>query len=287
MRGERIFVPDLLEGRAALVTGGGSGIGFGIAGCLAAHGADVCIASRDLEKLEEAAAELEAEHGRRALPLRLDVRDPDSVEAAVERAAEELGSLDVLVNNAAGNFYCASEELSQGGWEAVVETDLHGTFYCSRAAFPHLKASGAGRIVNISMTLHYRGWPKMAHATAAKAGVDALTRTLALEWAEHGIRVNAVAPGPVPTEGVREAFRTPGEEADAGEGSDDGEPPEGRHSPTFADRAVPLGRLGEPEDVGRMVTYLCSPGGDWITGALLVVDGGEWLQKVGMAPPGS
>ena len=296
----RIFVPDLLEGRAALVTGGGSGIGRGIAGSLLAHGADVCIASRDLEKLEAAASELEAEHGGRVLPLRTDVREPDRVEETVGRAAAELGGLDVLVNNAAGNFYCASEELSRGGWEAVVETDLHGTFYCSRAAFPHLKAAGEARIVNVSMTLHYRGWPKMAHATAAKAGVDALTRTLALEWAEHGIRVNAVAPGPVPTEGVREAFRAPdGEEKEAADGSDgggSGEPagdegaeasPGGRHSPAFADRAVPLGRLGTPDDVGRMVTYLCSPGGDWITGAVMVVDGGEWLQKVGMAPPGA
>ena len=290
---ERIFVPDLLDGRAALVTGGGSGIGRGIAGRLLATGADVCIASRDLEKLEAAAGELEAEHGGRVLPLRLDVREPETVGETVDRAADALGSLDILVNNAAGNFYCASEELTPGGWEAVVETDLHGTFYCSQAAFPHLRAAGSGRIVNVSMTLHYRGWPGMAHATAAKAGVDALTRTLALEWAEHGIRVNAVAPGPVPTEGVREAFRAPdggstggdgGDEVGHEEGTDGGG---GRHSDAFAESAVPLGRLGSPADVGRMVTYLCSPGGDWITGAIMVVDGGEWLQKVGMAPPGA
>jgi len=290
---DRIFIPDLLDGRGALVTGGGSGIGRGIAGRLLAHGADVCIASRNLEKLEAAADELEAEHGDRVLPLRLDVREPETVGEAVDRAAGELGTLDILVNNAAGNFYCASEELTPGGWEAVVETDLHGTFYCSQAAFPHLRAAGSGRIVNVSMTLHYRGWPGMAHATAAKAGVDALTRTLALEWAEHGIRVNAVAPGPIPTEGVREAFRAPGGDSASGEGGDDVRDEEGasgeggRHSDAFAESAVPLGRLGAPEDIGRMVTYLCSPGGDWITGAIMVVDGGEWLQKVGMAPPGA
>jgi peroxisomal 2,4-dienoyl-CoA reductase len=314
---ETIFAPDLLEGRAALVTGGGSGIGYGIAGCLAAVGARVCIASRDLEKLEEAAAALEEEHGREVLPLATDVRDPERVRETVDRAAEELGSLDVLVNNAAGNFYCPTEELSPGGWKAVVETDLYGTFYASRAAFPHMRDAGWGRIVSISMTLHYRGWPMMAHATAAKAGIDGLTRTLALEWAEHGINVNAVAPGPIPTEGVREAFRTAGDDDDgpgngggdrgdgagaaeagaaeaAGEaavgeaaGSDGGPTPGARATGRFAEKAIPVGRLGRPEDIGRMVTYLASPGGDWITGAIFVVDGGEWLQKVGMTPDGA
>lgn len=274
-----LFVPDLLEGRAALVTGGGSGIGYGIAGCLARAGASVCIASRDLSKLEEAAGELEREHGRPVLPLATDVRDPERVRETVNRAAAELGSLDILVNNAAGNFYCATEELTPGGWKAIVETDLYGTFYASQAAFPHMRERGWGRIVSISMTLHYRGWPQMAPATAAKAGVDALTRTLALEWAEHGLTVNAVAPGPIPTEGVKRAFRK-----EDGEGKDVGPFAEGRASEAYARWGIPVGRPGRPEDVGRMVTYLCSPGGDWITGAILVVDGGEWLQNPTPSP---
>jgi peroxisomal 2,4-dienoyl-CoA reductase len=286
----RIFAPDLLDGRVALVTGGGSGIGYGIARELAAAGARVAIASRDLEKLEEAAAELEEETGGTVLPLTTNVREPEAVEETVDRAAGELGGLHVLVNNAAGNFYCPAEELSPGGWKAVVETDLDGTFYCSRAAFPHMRDAGWGRIVSVSMTLHYRGWPNMAHATAAKAGVDALTRTLALEWAEHGIRVNAVAPGPIPTEGVKEAFGMGdgsggGEDDDAAGGADGPEHAgAARHGPGFAEAAIPLGRLGHPRDIGRMVTYLCSPGGDWITGAIFVVDGGEWLQKVSGIP---
>lgn len=301
-----IFAPGLLEGTTALVTGGGSGIGYGIAGCLARAGARVCIASRDREKLEGAAGRLEEEHGRQILPLTTDVRDPDRVRETVDRAADELGSLDVLVNNAAGNFYCPTEELTPGGWKAVVETDLYGTFYASQAVFPHMSDAGGGRIVSISMTLHYRGWPMMAHATAAKAGVDGLTRTLALEWAEHGITVNAVAPGPIPTEGVKEAFGSPGG-GDGGGGAADGGGPGGdggggsaggtddaaadpsagaRAAGLFAEKAIPLGRLGRPEDIGRMVTYLASPGGDWITGAIFVVDGGEWLQKTGMAPGG-
>lgn len=298
-----LFPRDLLAGRVALVTGGGTGIGRGITACLLRYGADVAIAARDLDRLEEAAGELEAEHGGTVLPLRTDVREPETVTETMDRAAAELGGLHVLVNNAAGNFYCPSEELSPGGWQAVVETDLHGTFYCSQAAFPHMKEAGWGRIVSISMTLHYRGWPRMAHATAAKAGVDGLTRTLALEWAEHGINVNAVAPGPVPTEGVRKAFADPGEDTpdlfgsgeggradgpgeEGSPGSSRGDDPSGapglRAAREYARRAIPAGRLGRPADIGHMVTYLCSPGGDFITGAVMVVDGGENLSRVGM-----
>lgn len=300
-----LFPRDLLSGRVALVTGGGTGIGYGISSCLLRYGADVAIAARDRERLQSAASELEAAHGGTVLPLRTDVREPDRVEETVDRAAAELGGLHVLVNNAAGNFYCPSEELSPGGWAAVLETDLSGTFYCSQAAFPHMKAAGWGRIVSISMTLHYRGWPRMAHATAAKAGVDGLTRTLAQEWAAHGINVNAVAPGPVPTEGVRQAFADPGEdtpdpfdgdgpETGSGEGDADGAggeadggpaaPPGLRAARDYARRAIPVGRLGRPADIGHMVTYLCSPGGDFITGAIMVVDGGENLTKVGKQP---
>lgn len=265
-----IFAPDLLAGRAALVTGGGSGIGFGIASRLALAGASVAIASRNLERLEEAAERLRgAVPGAAVLPVEADVRDPESIGAAVRRTAGELGSLDILVNNAAGNFYCPTQDLSPNGWRAVVETDLYGTFYGCRAAFPIMRAQGGGRIVSTSMTLHYRGWPMMAHATAAKAGVDALTRTLALEWAPYGIRVNAVAPGPIPTEGVRKAFAAPPEDAPDLFGE--------RAAGAYAARFIPAGRLGTPEDIGNMVAYLASPAGDWITGAVFVVDGGESL----------
>ena len=267
-----VFVEGLLENRVALVTGGGSGIGFGIAGCLARYGAKVAIASRSTDRLEAAAAELEERFGSPVLPVELNVREPDSVQAAVARVADSLGSLDILVNNAAGNFYCPSEELSPNGWRAVVETDLYGTFFCCQAAFPIMKARGFGRIVSTSMTLHYRGWPQMAHATAAKAGVDALTRTLALEWASHGITVNAVAPGPIPTEGVKKAFApTSGDVPDVFDVT--------RATEEYARKAIPLGRMGDAEDIGNMVTYLVSPAGDWITGAIFVVDGGEWLLK--------
>jgi peroxisomal 2,4-dienoyl-CoA reductase len=266
----RVFAPRILEGRSALITGGGSGIGLGIAGCLGASGARIAIASRSLDRTEAAAERLRAE-GVEALALEANVREPDSIRSAVNATGERFGSVDILVNNAAGNFYAPSEDLSPNGWRAVVETDLYGTFFASQAAFPLMRDAGYGRIVSISMTLHYRGWPQMAHACAAKAGVDALTRTLALEWAEHGINVNAVAPGPIPTEGVRKAFTPPNDEA-----------PDlfavQRATEEFARAAIPLGRMGDPEDIGNMVTYLVSPAANWITGAIFVVDGGGSLK---------
>lgn len=274
--GTAVFVPDLLAGRTALVTGGGSGIGFGIADCLAACGASVALFSRSEERLRAAAGRLRERHGRDALVVPGDVRDPDALRGAVERVVDAHDALDILVNNAAGNFYAPSAELSANGWRAVVEIDLFGTFYGCQAAFPVMKERGFGRIISTSMTLHYRGWPMMAHATAAKAGVDALTRTLALEWAAHGINVNAVAPGPIPTEGVKKAF------AALEEGAADlfG----GRAGEGFASRFIPAGRLGRPEDIGRVVTFLASPAGDWITGAVLVVDGGESLASPRILP---
>ena len=262
--GGGIFQPGMLAGRVALVTGGGTGIGLGIASSLAEAGATVAIASRKPEHLEPAAAGLRAA-GARVTTVEANVREPDSVARMVEQVAEEHGRLDILVNNAAGNFYAPSATLSPNAWRAVVETDLYGSFYCAQAAYPLMKAQGGGRIVMISMTLHYRGWPLMAHATAAKAGVDALTRTLALEWAPDRITVNAVAPGPIPTEGVRKAFTPP-----------DGGAPD-LFMDEYAARAIPLGRWGTPADVGRMVAFLAGPAGEWITGAVFVVDGGSWL----------
>jgi 2,4-dienoyl-CoA reductase [(3E)-enoyl-CoA-producing], peroxisomal len=261
---DSIFRPDLLAGRVAVVTGGGTGIGLGIASCLAAAGATVAIASRKAEHLAAAAEALQAE-GRRVSTFETNVREPEAVNRLVAQVGDRHGRLDILVNNAAGNFYAPSATLSPNAWRAVVETDLYGTFHCCQAVYPVMKAQGGGRIVSISMTLHYRGWPLMAHATAAKAGIDALTRTLALEWASDRITVNAVAPGPIPTEGVKQAFTPRG-----------GGTPNAPAMESIA-RSIPAGRWGTPEDIGNMVAYLASPAGDWITGAIFVVDGGAWL----------
>jgi 2,4-dienoyl-CoA reductase [(3E)-enoyl-CoA-producing], peroxisomal len=267
-----VFRAGLLDGQVALVTGGGTGIGFGIAELLSALGAHTVLASRKVENLEPAVDKLRAAGGK-ASAVPVDVRDAERVKEMVAGVRAEHGRIDVLVNNAAGNFYAPSETMSANAWRSVVEIDLFGTFYCSQAVAPVMRGQGGGRIVSISMTLHYRGWPLMAHATAAKAGVDALTRTLAVEWAPHGIRVNAIAPGPIPTEGVRKAFAAP-----TGSGVPDLFAVE-KAMGEYAKSAIPLQRWGTPGDVANMVAFLASPAGDWITGAIFVIDGGEWLGR--------
>lgn len=276
---QSVFRPGLLNGQVAFITGGGTGIGYGISELLADLGAHVVIASRKPEHLEKALADISARGGK-ASTVALDVRDQAKVSEVINGVAEQHGRIDVLVNNAAGNFYAPSATLSPNAWKAVLEIDLYGTFYCSQAVYPIMAKQGGGRIVSTSMTLHYRGWPLMAHATAAKAGVDALTRTLAMEWAPQRIRVNAIAPGPIPTEGVRKAF-TPPAASDVPDLFAAAE----RHMAEYAAKGIPLGRWGTPNDIANMVAFLASPAGDWITGSIFVIDGGEWLSKAPATSP--
>ena len=252
------FAPRLLAGHAALVTGGGTGICRGIALALAAAGCDVAIASRSAEHLDPTAAEIRA-LGVRSVAAPGDVRDAAAVDAMVARTVDAFGRLDILVNGAAGNFVCPAETLSPNGFGAVVDIDLKGTFNVSRAALPHLKARG-GAILNISATLQLLGTAGQVHASAAKAGVDALTRTLAVEWGPFGIRVNGLAPGPVDgTEGVRR-LTTPASRARIQE-------------------QCPLGRLATIDEVANAALFLCSGAASFITGTTLVIDGGLWLRS--------
>jgi len=261
-----VFREDTLRNQVAFVTGGASGIGLGISRRLAQAGADVVIASRREETCVAVAEAIRDEFGVRTLGLAVDVRDSEHVNAAVASAVDTFGRLDILVNNAAGNFYFPAEKLSDNQWKAVLEIDLYGTFHCCRAAFPFLKAQG-GTIVSTSMTLHRNGWVGMLPACSAKAGIDALTKTLALEWARFGIRVNAIAPGPILTEGVKKAFALGGDFED--------------HKDT-----IPLGRAGEPEEIGNMVVFMASGAGAWMTGSIVTMDGGEGLspRRAGIEP---
>jgi peroxisomal 2,4-dienoyl-CoA reductase len=253
-----LFAPTLLHRKVALVTGGGTGICRGIALAFAKHGCDVAIASRKLEHLEPTRDELRA-LGVRAVAKAADVRDPAAVNDAVSAVVSELGRLDILINGAAGNFICLAENLSPNGFGTVVDIDLKGTFNVSRAALPHLKAQG-GSVINISATLPYLGTMGQAHASAAKAGVDSLTRTLAVEWGPYGIRVNGIAPGPIEgTEGVR---RLTNEKSREG-----------------ALRHCPLGRLGTVDDIANASLYLASDAASYVNGVTLVVDGGLWLRS--------
>jgi peroxisomal 2,4-dienoyl-CoA reductase len=250
------FQSNLLEGRTALVTGGGTGICRGIALELARYGCDVAITSRSSEHLDPTAAEIRAT-GRRAVAVAADVRDPAAVEAAVARTVAELGGLDILVNGAAGNFLCMAENLSPNGFGTVVDIDLKGTFHCAKAALPHLRRRG-GVMLNISATLHYLGTPAQLHVASAKAGIDALTRVLAVEWGPYAIRVNGIAPGPIAdTEGVRRLLDDAAKER--------------------AEHTAPLRRLGLIRDVSDAALFLCSDAASYITGHTLVVDGGLWL----------
>jgi peroxisomal 2,4-dienoyl-CoA reductase len=258
------FARDLLKGRAALVTGGGTGICRGIALALASAGCDVAVTSRSEEHLTPAVADLQRA-GVRALAAAGDVRKPDDVEAVVQRTADTFGRLDILINGAAGNFVCMAEKLSPNGFGTVVDIDLKGTFNVSRAALPVMKATAAthgqgGAILNISATLQLLGTMGQSHAAAAKAGIDSLTRTLAAEWGPYGIRVNGLAPGPVGgTEGVRRLT------TDATRKS--------------IETNCPLGRMATIEEVSDAALFLCSDASKFITGVTLVIDGGLWLRS--------
>jgi peroxisomal 2,4-dienoyl-CoA reductase len=251
------FEEHLLKGKVALVTGGGTGICRGIALAFARHGCDVAITSRRPEHFEPTVRELQA-LGVRALGLASDVRAPDEIGHVVDAAARALGRIDILVNGAAGNFLCDASALSPNGFGAVIDIDLKGTFHTCRAAYPYLLRS-RGVILNISATLHYGGTPQQVHVAAAKAGVDALTRTLAVEWGPKGIRTVGIAPGAIDgTEGVDRLLS--GARRDA------------------AVAANPLGRFGTIDDIAGAALFLCSAGASYVNGVTLVVDGGQSLR---------
>src|SRR5215210_2497774 len=205
-----MFTPSLLKDQVAVVTGGGTGLGLAIATRLGELGARVVIGSRNAENLEHGSAALR-HAGLDPLVVQVDVRNPEQVDELVERVLRHFGRIDILVNNAAGNFITRAEDLSPNGWNAVVGIVLNGSFYCSRAVGRHMIERGkGGAIVSILANYVWTGSAGTVHSAAAKAGVMSMTQTLAVEWAKHNIRVNAVAPGPVDTPGAaRQLWSSP------------------------------------------------------------------------------
>jgi len=250
----------LFQGRVAVVTGGGSGIGKTIARELGLLGAQVVIAGRKDERLQAAAEELRAA-GCEVLAARTNIRDPEQVEALMQHTVEHFGGLDLLVNNAGGQFPSPAASISDKGWRAVLETNLTGTFTCCREAFAARMEEHGGAIVNIVADM-WRGFPGMAHTGAARAGVVNLTKSLALEWAWRGVRVNAVAPGVIHSSGV------------------DSYPPAFQELFLKMKDEIPARRLGTEEEVSAAVVFLLSPAAAFITGETLRVDGAGSLWRL-------
>jgi len=250
-----IFRPGLFDGQVAIVTGGGSGIGLAIASTLAELGARVAIAGRDLAKLERAKAQL-VERGGTVHTASCDIREPEQVASLVKGVREAFGEISVLVNNAGGQFPTPAEMLTCKGWDAVIRNNLNGTFYVTReVAVTSMIPKQRGRIVNIIANVQ-RGFPGMVHTGAARAGVDNMTKTLAVEWAQHGVAVNAIAPGIIRSTGT------------------DRYPPELLE---MARTRTPQKRLGTPAEVAELCAYLASDAAAFVTGETWYIDGGAHL----------
>jgi NAD(P)-dependent dehydrogenase (short-subunit alcohol dehydrogenase family) len=244
-------------GKVVVVVGGTSGINRGIARCFATHGAKVAVASRKQDKVDDTVTELKA-LGAKAMGFTADVRDPDLLETGMQSVHERLGDFDVVVSGAAGNFPALANDLSWNGFKSVVDIDLRGTFHVMKAIFPRLRKPGAS-VINISAPQSFLPMKAQVHVCAAKAGVDMITRTLAVEWGPSGVRVNSIVPGPIEgTEGMTRLA------------PDD-------HARTRVLAGVPLGRFGSPADVGNACLFLGSELGSYVNGVVLAVDGG-WTQ---------
>ncbi len=252
------FRDDVLASKVAFVTGGGSGICKGIAHGFASHGADVAIVGRRADKLEEAAKEIHDATGRRILAVPADVREPQAIEAALDKTIGELGRADIIVNGAAGNFLCPAAQLSYNGFRTVMAIDALGTFNVCRAAFDKWLRDNGGHIINISATLHHTATPLQIHASAAKAAVDSVTRSLALEWGGLDIRVNGIAPGPI-ADTVGMAKLAPGDMTEK------------------LTRMIPIQRFGRIDEIAAVAVFLCTSAASLIHGETIVADGGAVL----------
>ncbi len=262
---EPMLRQDALKGKTILITGGGTGLGKAMGKYFLQLGANLIITSRKIERLEETAKELEKETGGKVLALQSDVRKYDEVEQVLKKSVERFGKVDVLVNNAAGNFISPTERLSPRAFEAVIGIVLQGSINYTLALGKHwIKEKQPGTVLSIVTTYAWTGSGYVLPSVCAKAGVLAMTRSLAVEWAKYKIRFNAVAPGPFPTKGAWERL-VPGELAD-------------KFDPA---KKVPVGRVGENQELANLCAFLVSDFSSYINGDCITIDGGEWLKGAG------
>ena len=258
-----MFDAKLLKGKNIIVTGGGTGLGKSMATRFAELGANLVITSRREGVISEAAKELQKSGGK-VVAIPCDVRDPEQVESMVEQTVKELGSVDILLNNAAGNFISPTENLSPNAFKTVIDIVLNGTFHCTQAAGKVMRKNKSGIILNIVTTYAWTGSGYVVPSACAKAGVLAMTRSLAVEWAKYGIRTVAIAPGPFPTKGAWSRLAPPGLGIDK-----------------KMKARIPLKRVGEHIELANLASYLISDQAAYINGEVVTIDGGEWLQGAG------
>lgn len=257
---------DALKGKTIVVTGGGSGLGKSMTRYFLELGANVAITSRDLEKLKTSASELEAETGGKCLAIACDVRHYDQVEAMLQAVLAEFGRVDVLLNNAAGNFISPTERLSANAFDTIIDIVLKGSKNCTLAFGKHWIDSkqASSVILNIVTTYAWTGSAYVVPSATAKAGVLAMTRSLAVEWAKYGIRSNAIAPGPFPTKGAWDRL-LPGDLKDKFDLA----------------KKVPLKRVGDHQELANLAAYMVSDFSAYLNGEVITLDGGEWLKGAG------
>lgn len=271
--GAHLLPEDIFKGKVVYVTGGGTGLGKAIAREFARCGADIAIASRDPDHRKAGVAAME-EVGRRAVGVEVDIRNPEAIAESFDTVEQELGPINILINNAAGNFQVPADRMSPNAWRTVVDIVLNGTFYCAREfAKRRIADKTGGSILNIGAPYAVNGGPSTAHSAAAKAGVNNMTYSLAVEWADDNIRINTLAPGYYP-EPDRSGFVTPGADAS-------------NVDQQIAERmkTLPASRVGEARELGWLSTFLCSPYANYVTGHVIVLDGGNWLRRGAVAQP--